>query len=202
MINSKRILDLMISSITLILLWPLIVLLIIIQTFDTKRIGIFYQKRVGKYGKEFNIYKIRTMRANTSITTNVTTSKDIRITKIGSILRKYKIDELPQFINVLIGNMSVVGPRPDVSDFINNLSEKDKIILSVKPGITGPGSLILINEEELLSKQEDPEEYNLKVIWPKKVAINRTYIENWTILTDIKIIITTAIVILRRLLLK
>ena len=198
--TSKRVLDILLSVLALLILGPLILIVVIIQSIETRGIGIFCQERVGKNGRLFKIYKIRTMRKNTSISTSVTTSNDSRITKFGSILRKYKIDEIPQFLNVLIGDMSIVGPRPDVSELTDNLSSKDRIILSVKPGITGPSSLIMINEEELLSRQENPEDYNLNILLPKKIAINKEYIKNWSIYKDIKIIIKTILVIINRLL--
>ncbi len=198
----KRFIDLVFSLLVIIFLHPLMIITIIIQTIETRSFGVFTQKRVGKNGKEFNIYKIRTMKNDSKITTNVTARNDIRITKIGRFLRKSKIDELPQFINVLLGDMSVVGPRPDTPDFVNKLPNKDKFFLKMKPGITGLSSIFLIDEEKLLENANNPEEYNLKTIWPQKNSINKKYIDEWSILLDIKIIIKTMILVLRRIITK
>tara|TARA_B100002051_G_C16728739_1_gene636881 strand:- start:1281 stop:1871 length:591 start_codon:yes stop_codon:yes gene_type:complete len=195
----KRFLDILVSSLALFFLAPFILFLIFIQTLDTKKFGLFRQLRVGKKGKLFHVYKIRTMVANNLITTNITTIKDSRITKIGAFLRKYKIDELPQFINVLIGNMSVVGPRPDVKEFIDSLSIEDReIILSIKPGITGPGSLDLINEEEILANAQDPIKYNMEIIWPRKLYLLKKYIRDYSIIYDISIIFKTIFFIIKK----
>ena len=123
--------------------------------------------------------------------TFITTSKDPRITKFGHFLRKTKLDELPQLWNVLIGQMSFVGPRPDVPGYADQLEGDDKIILSVKPGITGPASLAFKDEEELLAQKDNPKQYNDEVIWPQKVKINKDYIRNYSFKNDIKYIIET-----------
>lgn len=196
----KRLLDIIVSFIALFFLSPLIIFLVFIQTIDTKKFGLFRQLRVGKKGKLFYVYKIRTMVKNNLINTNITTIKDSRITKIGLFLRKYKLDELPQFFNVLIGNMSVVGPRPDVKEFIDSLDIKDReIILSIKPGITGPGSLELINEEEILANVQDPIKYNIDVIWPRKLELLKKYISDYSILYDISIIFKTIFLIIKKI---
>jgi lipopolysaccharide/colanic/teichoic acid biosynthesis glycosyltransferase len=195
----KRFLDIVVSFIALFFLFPLILFLVFIQTLDTKKFGLFRQLRVGKKGKLFYIYKIRTMINNNTIKTNITTIKDSRITKIGAFLRKYKLDELPQFFNVFIGNMSVVGPRPDVKEFIDSLDINDReIILSIKPGITGPGSLELINEEEILANVQDPIRYNTDIIWPKKLELLKNYIRDYSILYDISIIFKTIFFIIKK----
>ena len=124
-------------------------------------------------------------------TTTVSTDLDPRITKIGRFWRKSKIDELPQLINVFLGEMSFVGPRPDVPGFADKLKGEDRIILSIKPGITGPASIHFKNEENLLAQQENPEHYNKTVIWPKKVALNKEYIKNYSIFKDVKYIYKT-----------
>jgi len=196
----KRILDILISIFTLLIFGPLILSLIVIQTMDTKQFGLFRQIRVGKKGKLFYVYKIRTMIKDKSITTNITTAKDKRITKNGKFLRKYKFDELPQFFNVFIGNMSIVGPRPDVQDFINEINYDERsILLSIKPGITGPGSLELIDEEEILANVVDPHKYNLEIIWPKKLKLIKEYIKNYSIIYDLKIIFKTMKLILKKI---
>ena len=133
------------------------------------------------------------MKSSADVITTVTTSNDSRITNLGKFFRKKKIDELPQLINVLLGQMSFVGPRPDVPGFADRLKGKDKIILSVRPGITGPAQLAYKNEEEILAKQDDIIKYNNEVIWPDKVAINMKYIENYSFFKDIYYIWKTVV---------
>lgn len=187
----KRLFDILLSICLLIIFSWLICLLIVITTIDTKSFGFFTQKRIGYRGKSFLIFKIKTMKKEPSITTSITTSKDPRITSLGKVLRKYKLDELPQLINILIGDMSFVGPRPDVSGFADKLIGDDTIILMVKPGLTSAASLYFRNEEEILAKKEDPLEYNNKVIWPQKVAMNKDYVKNYSFSKDIKILFKT-----------
>lgn len=187
----KRIFDLIGSAIALCFFGWLILVLIFLASVNLKSFGLFTQIRIGYKGKKFTIYKIKTMLPNKLITSSVTTSSDRRITNFGKFLRKYKLDELPQLLNVFLGSMSFVGPRPDVPGFADMLQESDRVILDVKPGITGPASLIFRKEEELLAKQENPEKYNREIIWPKKVKINKDYIKNYTFSGDIKILYRT-----------
>jgi lipopolysaccharide/colanic/teichoic acid biosynthesis glycosyltransferase len=149
------------------------------------------QKRIGYQGKEFLVFKIKTMYQNTKNNSTVTTANDSRITKSGKFFRRYKIDELPQLFNVLFGSMSFVGPRPDVKGFADKLQGEDRVILSIKPGITSPASIKYKNEEEILANVENPIEYNKNVIWRDKVAINKEYIKNWSLKNDILYIIKT-----------
>lgn len=121
----------------------------------------------------------------------ITMPNDIRITSFGRFLRKFKLDEIPQIFNVLFGTMSFVGPRPDVKGYADLLRGEDRIILSVKPGITGPATLKFKDEESLLEKQENPKKYNDEVIWKEKIKINKKYIENWTFIGDVKYILKT-----------
>ena len=123
----------------------------------------------------------------------MTADGDQRITKTGRILRKLKIDELPQLFNVLLGQMSLVGPRPDVPGFADQLTGDDRIILSIRPGITGPASIAFRNEEEILASVDDPETYNREVIWPEKVAINKQYVQSQSLLGDVKLILQTVV---------
>ncbi len=125
------------------------------------------------------------------VKTTITSSSDVRITKSGKFFRDTKIDELPQLFNVFIGDMSFVGPRPDVEGYADKLEGEDRIILSIRPGITGPASIKYKNEEEILSKQENQKEYNDTIIWPDKVKINREYIQNYSLKKDIEYIIKT-----------
>lgn len=167
------------------------ILAYIIATIDTKKNGIFTQKRVGRDGKIFKVVKIRSMRDNPTVNTTVTKKSDPRITKLGAFFRKTKIDELPQLFNVLIGNMSFVGPRPDVPGFADTLEGEERKVLSIRPGITGPATLYYRNEEEILEQQEDPEQYNREVIFPTKVKINLHYIENYSFTKDLQYILST-----------
>lgn len=187
----KRFFDISFSLIGLIILSPLILLAWLISSIELGENGFFFQQRIGKNGKPFFLYKIKTMHKIYGHDSTVTTSKDKRISFSGKFFRKTKIDELPQLINVLIGDMSFVGPRPDVRGFADILKDSDKLILSIRPGITGPASLAFRNEEEVLSMQENPERYNREVIYPEKVKINLEYIKNWTLLGDLGYIFKT-----------
>jgi len=187
----KRIFDIVLSIIGLVFTWPIIFISWIIATIDTKSNGMFIQKRVGQNGKIFDVYKIKTMKYIPNIDTTITTKDDMRITKSGAFFRKYKIDELPQLFNVLKGDMSFVGPRPDVPGYADQLEGEDRIILSIKPGITGPATIKYKNEEELLAKVDNPKQYNDEIIWPDKVKINKEYINNWSLKKDIEYIIKT-----------
>lgn len=188
----KRIFDIIFSFIGLVLLGWLILLAFIAATVDTGKNGFFTQVRVGKDGKLFKVIKIRTMRDISGLDSTVTAANDPRITKIGAFFRKTKIDELPQLINVLLGHMSFVGPRPDVPGYADQLPEEDrKVILSVRPGITGPATIKYRAEEEMLAAVDDPETYNREVIFPDKVRINREYIENYSFINDLRYIWAT-----------
>lgn len=187
----KRCLDLTVAVSLSVLLWWLVGLLLIAASIDTKRFGLFSQPRVGRDGRLFRIYKIRTMRDDADIYTTVTSSRDPRITRFGGLLRRTKLDELPQIYNVLRGHMSLVGPRPDVAGFADRLKGSDRIILSVRPGVTGPATLACRDEEILLAQQEDPEAFNREVLFPQKVAINRRYVEEYTLSKDLIYIFRT-----------
>ena len=189
----KRIFDLLLSVIGITLTCWIMLLAWIIATIETRSNGLFMQERVGKKGKLFQVFKIKTMKSIPGIDTTVTRSGDIRITRSGAFFRKSKIDELPQLFNVLFGSMSFVGARPDVPGFADKLQGDDRIILELAPGITGPSSLKYKDEEELLAKQQDPESYNREIIWPDKVSINKIYIKNWTLKKDIEYILKTII---------
>ena len=175
----------------LILLSPILLttwILICIKMPDGP--AIFTQKRVGKDGKLFTMYKFRSMSQNHG-GSSVSVAGESRITPLGAKLRKYKIDELPELWNVLIGDMSFVGPRPDVPGYADNLKGEDREILKLRPGITGPASLKYRNEEELLAGQDNPQKYNDEVLFPDKVRINIEYLDNWSFWNDIKIIVYT-----------
>lgn len=185
----KIIFDYLLAFILLVILFPLLLVLVLLSTISTGEFGVFSQSRVGKDGKFFSIYKIRSMDLQNEDV--ITAANDPRITKFGHFIRVTKLDELLQIINILKGDMSFVGPRPDVVGYADQLTGDDKIILSVKPGITGPATLFYRNEEELLEKQEDKTKFNDEVIWPNKVKINRSYLENWSFASDLNILFRT-----------
>ena len=186
----KFIFDRVFAFVALLVLSPVFVLVALWITITSKGSPFFTQKRVGLGGKLFCIIKFRTM-VNGGDLITITSADDTRITKLGSFLRKWKLDELPQLFNVLRGNMSFVGPRPDVPGYADLLLGEDRRILSVRPGITGPATLKYYNEEEILAKVENPIEFNDKVIFPDKVKINLEYIKRQSFAGDLKIIIFT-----------
>lgn len=187
----KRAFDLLVGGVLLVLTAPVVAVALLAARLDTRASGIFRQQRVGKDGELFEVLKIRTMRVSTVHTTTVTTSQDARITRLGGFFRKCKIDELPNLLNVVRGDMSLVGPRPDVPGFADLLTGDDRIVLTVRPGITGPASVAFRHEEELLAFSPDPETYNREVIWPEKVRINRAYVESWTLMSDVRCLLDT-----------
>lgn len=189
----KRVFDLFIALVGLTVVWPFILLGWIAAAISTKANGFFIQSRIGKDGKPFPLIKLRSMKAVRGVTTSVTSDSDVRITRTGRLLRKLKIDELPQLFNVVLGHMSMVGPRPDVPGFADELTGEDRIVLSIRPGVTGPASIAFRKEEEILAGVEDPEKYNREVIWPEKVRINIDYIHNYSLGQDLKYIWRTAI---------
>ncbi len=188
---SKRTFDIIFSLVGVVLTFWIMLIAFIVASIETKSFGLFIQKRIGKDGELFNVFKIKTMKKLDGVDTTVTTSNDMRITKSGAFFRKTKIDELPQLFNVLFGSMSFVGPRPDVEGYADKLEGEDRAILTIRPGITGPASIKYKNEEEILAKQPNPKEYNDKVIWSDKVAINLQYIKEWSFKKDIEYIIKT-----------
>lgn len=188
----KRFFEFSVSFVGLLFFSWLIFLCWFVATIDTKSNGFFFQKRVGLHGKTFNIIKIKTMRPVAGYSTTITQTFDPRITRCGAFFRRTKLDELPQLLNVFVGNMSFVGPRPDVPGYADKLDPQVKsILLSVRPGITGPASLAYRNEEQLLAVQSDPKRYNDEVIYPDKVRINLDYVAHWRFRTDILYIFQT-----------
>lgn len=187
----KNIFDRVASFFGLLVLWP--VLLTVAVLIRVKMPGgpvIFKQKRVGQNGKLFTMYKFRSMTVGHG-GSSVSVAGESRITPLGAKLRKYKLDELPELWNVLIGDMSFVGPRPDVPGYADKLEGEARAILKLKPGITSPASLKYRNEEEILAQQPDPIKYNDEVIYPDKVRINLEYLRHWSFWLDIKVILCT-----------
>lgn len=186
----KRTFDLFVAILGLLLLGWFILLLAFLAYLDTGKSGFFYQTRIGKKGKRFQIIKIRSLKAQ-KIAEKANFAYEYHISNYGKFLRKIKLDELPQLWNVFIGQMSLVGPRPDLPGFADQLKGDDRLLLSVRPGITGPASIKFKNEDALLAAQSDPEKYNREVIWPEKVRINRAYIHNYSVQKDIELIFRT-----------
>lgn len=168
-----------------ILVIPMLIIWLI-TSWDTKQNGIFAHQRIGQEGKSFKMYKFRTLKGN--YTNPITTEKTHNLTKSGKFLVKYKLDELPQLFNILNGTMSFVGPRPDVAGYADQLEGDDRVILSVKPGITGPAQIKYRDEASLLERAENPIEFNDQVLWPDKVEINKEYIQNWSLKKDMHIL--------------
>lgn len=187
----KRIFDITLSLFGLIILLPFMLIIAILIKFDSKGPIFFKQIRVTKGGREFKILKYRTMRVGSDKYSQITVGKDERITKIGSFLRKYKLDEIPQLINVLIGDMSLVGPRPEVPKYVALYTDEQKEILKVRAGITDYASIKFSNENDLLALEEDSEKAYIEKIMPKKIELNKKYLSEISMLTDIKIILLT-----------
>ncbi|WP_169516036.1 sugar transferase [Flavobacterium tegetincola] len=178
----KRLFDFFLALYALLLVGTIIVILIVGASIDTKSVGLFTQKRIGKFGKPFTIFKIKTLNDRTKT-----------ISLWGAFLRKSKLDELPQLFNILNGTMSFVGPRPDISGYADKLEGTDRIIVTVRPGVTGLASLKYRNEEQTLALQQNPLQYNDTIIWPDKVRINKWYAENRNIRMDLVIMMHTFI---------
>lgn len=187
----KYLFDRTVSLFGLIFLSPvLLVVALLIRLKMPNGSVIFRQQRIGRHGKPFTMYKFRTMTVSHSGST-VSVAGESRITPLGAVLRQYKLDELPELWNVLKGDMSFVGPRPDVPGYADKLQGDDRLILDLRPGITGPASLKYANEEEILVRVDDPIAYNDKVIFPDKVRINLDYYRNHTFWGDIRLIFQT-----------
>ena len=182
--------DKIVALIAFLLLWPAFIVLSLVIYMKMPGPVFFTQKRVGQNGKLFTIYKFRTMLVNNS-SSSITIKGESRITEFGIFLRKYKIDELPALWNVLKGEMSLVGPRPDVPGYADLLEGEDRLILKLKPGITSPATLKYSHEEEILAKVDNPQEYNDTVIYPDKVKMNLDYFYTRNFIGDIKIITNT-----------
>lgn len=186
----KRLFDFCFSLAGLIITLPLFIVIAVVIKITMPGTIFFTQKRVGQFGNLFTILKLRTMTMNHH-GSSISIKGENRITPFGAVLRKYKLDEIPGLWNILKGEMSFVGPRPDVPGYADQLMGDDRRILEIRPGLTGPASMKYSNEEELLALQEDPIKFNNEEIFPDKVRINKAYLENWSFWLDIKIIIYT-----------
>lgn len=184
----KRIFDIVTSSVILLIFFPVGILISLAITMESRG-GVFYrQERIGRYGIPFKVFKFRTMKVDSEKLGTLTVGmKDNRITAVGVFLRKLKLDEFPQFLNVLIGQMSIVGPRPEVKEYVDLYSEEQRKVLDVKPGITDYASLEYFKENELLGKSDNPRQTYIDEIMPAKLELNKKYLANPTIIEDIKI---------------
>ncbi len=187
-----RFLDILLALIAILIFSPVFILLAIRIKLDTKG-NIFYkQKRVGRYGKEFYLYKFRSMRTDADKESLLTFSDaDTRITPSGTFMRKYKLDELPQLFNVLMGQMSMVGPRPEVKKYTDLYTAEQRAVLNVRPGITDIASVTYYNENSLLEKQDNPEQYYIEHIMPHKIKLNMVYINTPSVYNYFRIILLT-----------
>ncbi len=188
----KRTYDIIFSFLGLIVLIPVFIIISIVIIFDTKG-GVFYlQKRVGKNNRDFTLLKFRTMRVDSASDSLLTIGEDdSRITHSGAFLRRYKLDELPQLFNILKGDMSIVGPRPEVRKYVDMYNQRQKQVLTVRPGLTDYASLKYINESEVLAKYDNPEKAYVEVIMPEKLNLNLKYIKEKSFVTDLRIIFKT-----------
>ena len=190
---TKSVFDRLMALIGLLVLWPvLLVVAVLIKINMPGGPVIFKQKRVGRGGRLFTMYKFRSMTVGHG-GSSVSVAGESRITPLGAKLRHYKLDELPELWNVLIGDMSFVGPRPDVPGYADQLKGDDREVLKLRPGITGPASLKYREEEDLLAQQSDPQKYTDEVIFPDKVRINRYYLHHYSFIKDIQMIFCTVL---------
>jgi len=194
----KRIFDIFFSFFGILLLIPFFLIISILILIDSKGGILYKQERTGRYSSIFKVFKFRTMRPDSFSKGALTVgSRDARITNIGYYLRKYKLDELPQLFNVLFGDMSFVGPRPEVKKYTDLYNENQKKVLSVRPGITDYASIKFRNENDLLSETEEPEKLYVDVIMPEKLKLNMQYIQDNSVFKDIRIIFETVYTIIK-----
>ena len=194
----KRLFDVLASGCGLIILSPLLVLVAIWIKLDSRGPVFYRQVRVGRKNKDFRIFKFRSMRIGSDKGSLVTIGgRDPRITRSGYFIRKYKLDELPQLINVFIGDMSLVGPRPEVRQYVDYWTPEQMRVLDVRPGITDPASIKFRNENELMGKAENPEDYYINVIMQEKIRLYLEYVDNASFWYDIKLILKTFFVIIK-----
>lgn len=183
---TKRVFDVVFSLMCIALLFPVLLISLVMASIDTNSTGFFLQERIGRFGKPFTIFKLRTMHRKTG-----------KISNIGAFFRNYKLDELPQLWNVLLGNMSMVGPRPDVPGYYDNLQGEARKILKLKPGLTSLAAIKYANEEAVLQQQQNPLHYNDTVLFPDKVKLNLDYYDRHTFFGDLKIIGQTFLILFK-----
>lgn len=194
----KRLFDIVASALGLLVLSPILIIVAIWIKLDSEGPVFYRQVRVGRYNKDFRIFKFRSMRIGSDKGSLVTIGgRDPRVTRSGYFIRKFKIDELPQLINVFIGDMSLVGPRPEVRHYVNYWTPEQMRALNVRPGITDPASIRFRNENELLEKAEDPEKYYIEVIMQEKIKLYLEYVDNASFWYDIRLIFKTFWVIIK-----
>ena len=181
---TKRVFDIAFSLTAIVLLLPVLLICLILASADTNSTGLFLQERIGRLGKPFTIFKLRTMHSRT-----------VKISGIGTFFRRFKLDELPQLFNVLLGNMSVVGPRPDISGYYDHLKGEARKILELKPGLTSGAAIKYANEETILLQQENPLLYNDTVLFPDKVKLNLDYYYHHSFFGDLKIVWQTVLML-------
>lgn len=187
-----RLFDIFFSALGLIILLPFFIVFYLLIRIESKGGAFYVQERIGKNGKPFGLYKFRSMRVGSDAEGLLTVGeRDNRITRIGYVLRKTKIDELPQLLNVLKGDMSLVGPRPEVRKYTDMYTEEQRKVLCVRPGITDYASIEYVNENELLSKADDPERMYIEKVMPDKIKLNMKYLEHYTVGEYFKIIFLT-----------
>ena len=195
----KRVFDITASLIGILFLSPVILLIALIIKADSKGPVFFMQKRVGLNNKDFRMFKFRTMYTGSHKGRQITVGdRDPRVTRVGYYIRKLKLDEIAQLINVLIGDMSLVGPRPEVRKYVDLYTPEQMKILTVLPGMTDPASIRFVNESELLARADDPESLYVEEIMPKKLALNLEYVKEHTFFEDIKLILRTFLAILKK----
>ena len=194
----KRLFDIVASTIWLLVLSPLFLVVAIWIKLDSEGPVFYRQVRVGRYNQDFRIFKFRTMRVGSDKGSLVTIGgRDPRITRSGYFIRKYKLDELPQLLNVLLGDMSLVGPRPEVRHYVNYWTPAQRRVLNVRPGITDPASIKYRNENELMEQVEDPENYYINVIMQEKIRLYLEYVEQASFWYDLKLLFKTLYVIVK-----
>ena len=193
----KRLFDLLFSMVVLILFFPLGILISLCIIIDSRGDIFYKQERVGLNGAIFTILKFRSMHVNSAVKGTLTVGDDARITRVGSLIRKVKLDEFPQFLNVIAGQMSVVGPRPEVQEFVDLYTDEQREILKVKPGITDEASLAYFDENNMLSESSNPKLTYIQEIMPRKIEINLKYISEKSWYSDAIVILKTMLKILR-----
>lgn len=195
----KRTIDIAASLSGLLVLWPLFLVLAVLIKIDSHGPVFFRQVRVGRYGRPFRMWKLRSMRPDAERSgPGLTTSGDERVTRVGRVLRASKVDELPQLMNVLVGDMTLVGPRPELPSFVDHYRPDERVVLDVRPGITDPASILYRNEEAVLADVEDPLRHYREVLLHDKIALNLEYQRNATVFSDLGIVWDTLVTLIRR----